>query len=269
MESLRSVIASLLVLFLFIIATTPFVKAQTLVSGSFSSSTYYQGDSGSVTFTIRNDHSYQICTRETDLQFDWQTFTDTADTPCIGSGGSFTFTIQFSIPSGQSVGSHSYVIKWVDQGLVLGTQQVGSGNISVHDAYEKVYNSQAVSVQSKISQYQSMNFQSPAAQSDLSQASSYYSQATSLAAQGQFQQAVVDLNQASSLATQAYTAEQSLLGSQSALSSAQSQASSSQSAAQAAAQRTQILFGIGFAVVIVLLAVALILRRRGKNRPSI
>jgi hypothetical protein len=269
-ESLKSGIASLIVLLLLIIATMPPAKAQTLVSGNWSASTYYQGDSGSLTFTIRNDHPDQICTRETDLQFDWQTFTDTADTPCIGSGGSFTFTIQFTIPSTLSVGSHPYVIKWVDQGITIGTQQVGSGSLDVRDGYEKVYNSQASSVQATISQYQSMNFQSPTAQSDLSQASSYYSQATSLAAQGHFQQAVVDLNQASSFASQAYAAEQSFLGSPSEVSSAQSQASRSQSEAQAAAQLTQILSGIGFAGVIVLLAFLVVRqRRRRKDQPPI
>jgi hypothetical protein len=266
-ESLKSGIGSLFVVFLFIVAAVPLAKAQTLVSGSWSAVTYYQGDSGSVTFTIRNDHPDQICTRETDLQFDWQTFADTADTPCIGSGGSFTFTIQFTIPSSLSVGSHPYAIKWVDQGTSIGTQQVGSGSVDVHDGYEKVYNGQASSVQATISQYQSMNFQSPTAQSDLTQASNYYSQATSLAAQGHFQQAVIELNQASSFASQAFAAEQSFLGSPSQVSSAQSQASRSQSEARAAAQLTQILSGIGFAGVIVLLAFLVLRLRRRKNQP--
>ena len=237
---------------------------------SFSSPEYFQGDSGSITFTITNSHSYQICTKQTYIQFDWQVaqsqaYIDSSDTPCVATGNSYTFTIQFSVPSDESVGSHSYTVAWVDSGYLLGTQTLVSNNLYIHDAFEKVYDNSVVSVHDSVSQYQGMNFQGPTAQSDLSQAVSYYNQATSLAGQGQWQQAVSDLNQASSYASQAYSAEQAYQSAQQAAVSSQIQASSSQSVAAAnSAQTDYIIVGGIVAVIVVVIIGFIILSRRKK-----
>ena len=97
----------------------------------------------------------------------------------------------------------------MDKGLLLGTVTVAQGTLQIDDAFEKVYVNTLPGVQQTISQEQSDSYQSPTAQSDLSQAVSYYNQAQTLANQGQWQNAVSDLNQANSYASQAAAAEQS------------------------------------------------------------
>lgn len=270
----RPLAAILMLVLVTFVGGVPASFAQTPTSVSFNKATYFQGDSGSISVTIRNDHSYQICTKETYLQFDWQqaqktAFVDSSDTSCIGSGNSFTFTISFSVPADESVGQHSYTFHWVDQGFLLGDQQVISSSLQIHDAEELVYDNTFPSVQSSITQYQSMNFRSPAAQSQLSQAINYYNQATTLANQGQWSQAVADLNQASSNASQAYSTEQAYEAAQAAQSASQasqsaSQASvSSQSTAQAAASaQNNLVYGVIVVLVVIVVAVALILNRR-------
>ena len=267
----RRALAAVLVISSFV-WLSPSSVAQTATTIGFSTSTFYQGDSGSISVTIRNDHSYQICTKQTYLQFDWQqsqnqAYVDSSDTPCIATGNSFTFTIGFSVPAGISVGQHSYTFHWVDQGYLLGDQQVVSSSLQIHDAQELVYRNAYPSVQSSINQYQSMNFRSPTAQSQLSQAVSLYNQATTLANQGQWSQAVSDLNQASSLASQSYASEQSYEAAQSA-----SQASvSSQSSAQAAAaqgNQNNFVYGTIVVLIIVVVGIAFAMRRRKRTAGS-
>ncbi len=188
------------------------VHAQTVSSLNWSSSTYYQGDSGSVSVNLYNAHSYSICTKQFYVQFDWQaqgTAFISSATPCIGAGQSYQFNIPISFPTSTSVGQHTYSITWIDQGYLLGTVIVNSGSLYVHDAYEKVYLATASTVSSSITQAQSSNYQSPTAISDLSQAVSIYNQGVTLANQGQFQSAVSDLNQAQTLLSQASAAQQS------------------------------------------------------------
>jgi hypothetical protein len=205
-------------IFVVFVLSLPIVhsNAQQVQSITWSSSEYFQGDSGSVTVVLYNNHnSYQICTKQFYIQFDWQpsnTAFASSETPCIASGQSYTFTIYFSIPTTVSVGYHTYNVVWVDSGFLLGTVTVDSGSLYVHDAYEKVYDQLAPSVQSQIN---SASYRSPTAQADLNQAISYYNQAVSLANQGEFQAAVNDLNQASNYIQQANVAEQTYLQSQS------------------------------------------------------
>ena len=245
-------------------ALIPVAFAETVTSKSFDKSTYYQGDNGTYTISVRNDHSYQICTKSLSLQFDWQQANNQAwissDKPCIATGNSFTFSVQFNIPAATSVGSHGYSVVWQDAGFLLGTQTLDQSLIPIHDAQELVYTNTAPSVQAKISQYQGMNFRSTTAVADLTQAISLSNQATTLANQGQWSQAVTDLNQASSLANQAYAAEQTYEAGQAAsISSA-----SSQSSAQAASSQTNLIYG-AVAVVVVLAIGGVVATRRRKK----
>lgn len=262
MKSLKSGIVIFILSVLLLVAYVPAVHAQTLISSSFSSSTYYQGDTGSITFTIRNDHSYQICTKETYIQFDWQqsqsqAFIDSTDTPCLATGNTYTFTIQFSIPSDESVGSHSYTVAWVDSGLLLGTQTLISSNLYVHDAEEKVYNNLYPQVDQAIQQGQSANYRSPTAQADLSQAVSYYSQGSTLANQGDWSSAVSDMNQAQSYAAQAYSAEQAYN-----LAQAPSQTTSSQSSGGGGIPEFPFVFPVVVITVVLVSLSYLFIRRR-------
>ena len=172
-------------------------------SVSWDKGTYYQGDSGSVTPTFYSSCPDQLQIISVSIQFDWETtpIIETVNSPNIATGGQYTcYGYSFSIPSSASVGSHSYTITYNCQqkGLLgwSGVTATGSGSVTVHDAYEKVYNQNSQSVSSTLTNDFNANFRSPDAQALLQQAQSMYNQATSLANQGQFQAAVDDLNTA-------------------------------------------------------------------------
>jgi hypothetical protein len=194
-----------------LVSLSTIVYAQKATSITWDSSTYYQGDNGVLTVNLINDHSaFQICTKQLYLQFDWQQPQNqvyaSSDTPCIATGQSHQFSIQFSIPSSASIGQHTYKIVWVDSGILLGSVIVSSDSLNIHDAYEKVYLSLEPTVQQAINQ---AHYQSPTANNLLTQAISVYNQAITLANQGQYQGAVNDLNQAQTFLSAANTAEQS------------------------------------------------------------
>jgi len=259
---------------LLLAATLPSVLAQTINSASWSTGTYFQGDSGSVTIVLSNSHSYQICTKQFYIQFDWQQSQNlifaSSDTPCIATGQSYSFVIPFNVPSATSVGAHTYKIVWVDNGFLLGTSTLTTATLQVHDAFEKVYNALQPTVSQALTTAQAANFRSTTAQSDLTQAGSYYNQATSLAGQGQYQNAVNDLNQAQTSIGQANSAEQAYQASNNnglnavagglnnALNPAGSGSGSSGSS-------SVLLYGAIFIVVIIIIAVVA-LARRGKSR---
>lgn len=153
--------------------------------------------------------------------------------------------MQFSVPSSTSVGSHSYKVVWVDNGLLLGSVTLTTGTLMVHDAYEKVYLQLLPSVQAKLNDANSANYKSPDARSDASQAQTDYGQATSLANQGQFQQANGRLNSASSLLNQAAAAEQSYVSNPATLGG-----------------NPELWYLIAIVLVVIVLAAALLVRRR-------
>lgn len=184
-------------------------------SVAWDKGTYYQGDSGSVTPTFYSSCPDQLQISSVSIEFDWMTTpnTVTVSSPNIATGGQYTSSaISFSIPSGVSVGSHSYTITYKGQqkGLLgwYGISVSGTGSVSVHDAYELVYQQTISNIQNSLNNAQNSNYQSPNAQSLLQQANNMYNQATSLANQGQWQNAVNDLNTASSDLSQAQAAEQ-------------------------------------------------------------
>ncbi len=183
---------------------------------ALSSTTYYQGDSGTVTITFTSNCPDQLQFSSLSVQFDWMTTptTVTVNSPNIATGNQYTFpAISFSIPSDATVGSHSFTISLQGQQKeLLGWTNISptgtGGSINVLDAYEKVYNQNVNSVSSSLTNAQNSNYQSPNAQSLLQQANNMYNQATTLAGQGQWQNAVNDLNTASSDLSQAAAAEQ-------------------------------------------------------------
>lgn len=185
------------------------VHAQQATRSSFDQSRYYQGDSGSLTVTIVNNHSsYQITTKQCYLQFDWQQTQnlvyDSGATPIIASGSSYTFSFSFSIPDSVAIGIHSFKVVWVDNGILLGSVVVATGSINVGDAYEKVFLNLQPTISNNIN---SASFVSQDAKSILTQAQSAYQQAITLANQGKFQDAITDLNSASDFLSRAQAAE--------------------------------------------------------------
>lgn len=267
---MKRVVAVLVaVLSALLIFNTNIVFAQKLTSLSWNTSTYYQGDSGSIQATLYNDRGdFQICTKQFYVQFDWQEAQKIVfasdETPCIATGDSHTFNIRFTIPSDLQVGAHSYKVVWVDKGILLGSVTLSSGSLNVHDAYERVYLNTLPSVQQKLNSALNSNYQSPDAKASLNQAQNYYNQAVTLANQGQFQNAVNNLNRASDRLDQAYAAEQNYL--------AQQRSTSQPGGAGSAGSSTiaipvEVLGGIVVAVIIVI-AVAIVLARRKRASPT-
>lgn len=184
---------------------------------AFDKTTYYQGDSGTVTITFTSNCPDQLTFSSLGVQFDWMTAptTVTVSSPNIATGNQYTFpAIAFSIPSDATIGSHSFTISLQGQQKeLLGWTNISptgtGGSINVLDAYEKVYDQTIQTVQNSLTTAQNSNYQSPNAQSLLQQANNMYNQATSLANQGQWQNAVNDLNTASNDLSQAQAAEAS------------------------------------------------------------
>lgn len=182
---------------------------------ALSSTTYYQGDSGTITIIFSSDCPNQLTFSSLSVQFDWMTtpITETVSSPNIATGNQYTFpAISFNIPSDASVGSHSFTIAMQGQQQeLLGWTNISptgnGGSINVLDAYEKIYNQNVNSVSSTLYNAEDSNYLSPDAQSSLSQAKNMYNQATSLAQQGQWQNAVNDLNTASTDLSQAAAQE--------------------------------------------------------------
>ena len=181
------------------------------ITGSLSwdASVYYQGDSGTVTFTLYNDNPLvQWYIKKVGIQFDWMQggqayLKDVGQN--IASGSSASYSVLFSIGSLVTVGQHSFNIIYV--GAFDDTHVIGSGSIYIHDAYEKVYRGAVDSVYQKI--VADANFKSPNAQSLYKQALDAYNQAATLANQGLWRDANDKLTSASSLLSQAEAAESS------------------------------------------------------------
>ena len=178
---------------------------------AFDNTTYYQGDSGTVTITFTSNCPDQLTLSSLSVQFDWMTTPTTVDvsSPNIATGNQYTFpAISFSIPSDTTVGSHSFTLSMTGQQKeLLGWTNISptataSNAINVLDAYEKVYDQTIQTVQSSLNNAQNSNL-SPDAQALLQQANNMYNQATTLAGQGEWQSAVNDLNSASNYISQA------------------------------------------------------------------
>ena len=84
------------------------------LSSSGMSQTYYQGDSGSVTFTFYSHCPDQLQVSSVSIQFDWMSSPVgyTLGSPVyLATNNQETFSaISFSIPASESIGSHSYTV---------------------------------------------------------------------------------------------------------------------------------------------------------------
>jgi heme/copper-type cytochrome/quinol oxidase subunit 2 len=186
---------------------------------SWSAHTYYQGDSGSVTVNFYSSCPEELKISYIGVQFDWMPSNayyplDLSGNPVgIASDGQNTFSsIGFNVPSDAGVGQHSVKILingqqhglwWYDISVTATT------SITVHDAYELIYNQIYPETSSKLNTAQSANYESPDAQSLMQQANSEFNLASSLANQGQWHDAVTHLQSVSSLIDQANAKEQS------------------------------------------------------------
>jgi heme/copper-type cytochrome/quinol oxidase subunit 2 len=186
---------------------------------SWSSHGYYQGDSGSVTVNFDSSCPEELKIRYIGVNFDWMPSDgyyplDLSDNPVgIASDGQYTFnSIGFNIPSDASVGQHSVkiLIKGQQHGLWWYDISVtASTSVTVHDAYELIYNQLYPQTSSKMSNAQNVDYKSPDAQSLMQQANSEINVASSLANQGQWHDAVTHLQSVSNLIDQADAKEQS------------------------------------------------------------
>lgn len=204
-------------LIMIICVSTSLTNVKALNSGEWSwtyaldKTTYYQGDSGTVTITFTSNCPDQLQFSSVSVQFDWTTTptSETVSSPNIATGNQYTFpAIAFSIPSDATVGYHSFTVTIQGQQKeLLGWTNISptgpaSNSIYVHDAYEKVYNGLVPTVQNSLTNAQNGNF-CPDALALLQQANTMYNEATSLSQQGQWQSAVNDLNSASNYVSQA------------------------------------------------------------------
>lgn len=184
---------------------------------SWSSSVYYQGDSGSVTFNFDSNCPEELKISYVGVHFDWMPSDayfplDLSANPIgIASHGSYTFnSIGFNVPSDASVGQHSATILINGQQHGLWWYDISvttSASITIHDAYEKVYKQLFPDTQNKLNSVQNVDFKSPDAVSLLAQANNEFNVATSLANQGHWQDAVSHLQSVSSLVDQANAKE--------------------------------------------------------------
>ena len=178
----------------------------------WSSSTYYQGDRGSVTFEIFNDDSGTRYYAKLILQFDWENTTGPSfqtgpsQSQSIPWGHVANFTVQFSIPAAARVGNHLYSLSYVDASNK--TSLVGQEFLYVHDSFEKAYRNLLSEVGTKITSANSGIYESPAARSLLLEADGNYTRAITLAGEGQYQKATSLLSEAASTLSQANSIEQ-------------------------------------------------------------
>jgi len=181
-----------------------------LNSQRWSSDKYYQGDGGTVTISLYNDVSIsQWYVKTLEIQFDWQVQSNDVYSTQVGEdiplGHSSIYSVSFDVPPTVSVGSHSYTIYYV--GTHNETNLLVTSSIDVHDMDEKQYDALLSTIQNQLNNSTSSNH-SPVARSNLSQALSYFVQATTLASQHQFNAAVNRLIATQIMINHASSAEQ-------------------------------------------------------------
>lgn len=225
MQKLRLSAIVFAVGFISLLSFTSVVKVNALnqnewsATVSWSSYTYYQGDSGSVVVKFDSSCPEELKISYVGVNFDWMPSDgyyplDLSDNPVgIASDGQYTFSsIGFNIPSDASVGQHSVKILIQGQQHGLWWYDISASattSVSVHDAYEKIYNQMFPETSSKLNSAHNINYESPDAQSLMQQANSEFNVASSLASQGQWRDAVSHLQSVSSLIDQANAKEQS------------------------------------------------------------
>ena len=119
------------------------INAQIETGSSFNKDDYYQGDVGTMTITILNNHNASTIGKSgCYLQFDWQyssSYFESNATPDLPFGSSYAFTINFNVPQDVAVGNHTYEVVWVDKGFLYRIVTVKSGFLYIRDTYERTY----------------------------------------------------------------------------------------------------------------------------------
>ncbi len=236
----------------------------------WSSSTYYQGDSGSVTFEIFNDDSGTRYYAKLILQFDWENTgssfqTGPSQSQSIPWGHVANFTVQFSIPAAAGVGNHLYSLYYVDASNKI--SPVGQEFLYVHDAFERTYRNLLSEVGTKISSANSSLYESPAARSLLLEADGNYARAIALAGEGQYQNATSLLREAASTLSQANSVEQTYSSSVSTSRSSSKEDTLSVTSQQSGTTGTWyslplVLSGAGIAAAVVAVGMISVVRRK-------
>ena len=167
------------------------------LSFEWSSSVYYQGDSGSVTITLKSTCDNELEFTWVGIHFAWMRENyyyrlDLSSNPKrIPSSGSITFSLISFYVDADAVGWNTYHVlinykehHWygwdtTDEAWTSETYQ-----IYIHDAYEKTYNELRPQVLGDLNSAERAGYESPDAKSLISQASSEYDLALSLADQG-------------------------------------------------------------------------------------
>ena len=192
------------------------------LSFNWSKSNYYQGDSGSVTITLRSTCGNELEFTWVGIHFAWMRENyyyrlDLSSNPKrIPSGGSITFTsITFYVDADTSIGWNDYHVlihykehHWYGWDTTDKTWTSSTMQMYIRDAYEKTYNELRPQVSSDLNNAEGAGYEGADAKSLISQASSEYDLALSLANQGKWEGAVTHLQTASNFLMQASAAEE-------------------------------------------------------------
>jgi hypothetical protein len=210
---------------LVILIILPTIPAQALSQNEiqltfyWSTNYYYQGDTGSVTITLKSTCGDELEFSWIGIHFPWLQSgyyysLDLSSNPMrIPSQGQITFDpIIFNIPSAASLGWNVFEIliqykehHWYGWSGVSSWTSTSSSStqLYIRDAYEKTYSTLVNSVYNDLNYAKNKGYESPSVKSLIDQATNEYNLALSLASQGKYSDAVNHLQTASNLISQA------------------------------------------------------------------
>lgn len=189
---------------------------------SWESSTLYQGDFVPARITFTSNFSRPIEIYYVGIHFDWMSSDnfqgrDLSLTPItVQPFGTHSFDIMmFSIPTTAFIGEHEYFVgidgsySEVDGGVEIGfAWDSRIFKLNIFDSTQKSYSELDSQVSNKLNQTRQLVYDSPQANSLISQAETAYAAAKNHSSNNQFSEAIASLNVASSYIDQANTEEQ-------------------------------------------------------------
>jgi hypothetical protein len=244
----------------------------------WSDATLYQGDNGNVRIQLSSSCGDELEFTWVGIRFSWMEdnkyFSNVVDVKIPSNGYTEFSAINYKIDSNAPVGSSSVTIRfnfkehhwygWSDE------KWEGSYTISIHSSYEKAYYNLNSQVGSYISdRIANSNYEGAQARASISQASTEFNLAKSLANQGSWQEALTHLTTASNLVDQASGQEQEYKAQQQ-QNQQQNQQQQNQQAQQAQMiQQQWYIIGAIILVVVVIVIVLSVLMIKTKNKHQV
>jgi hypothetical protein len=229
------------------------------VTLEWSSQAVFQGSVVNVVMTFHNNAADEISIDRIGLHFDWMAADDFAGRDfstspiTVSAGGSHTFdAVTITVSNNTSAGEHSYFVG-VDGSDSYGDFAWDSPEytIEILSSGKKTFEDLLFAVQKELNEALNVTYESPQAQSLLQQAKDAYKDANSYATNGNYSEAITTLENLSAYLDQAEVAEQ-------------------QYAEQMALQQQLILIAaIVVVVVVIVVVIALVWRKRMKNKPKV